>query len=65
MANDLDIQEAQEEQAEAARPRRVQGNPIDNVGPTCMFWCMVIGLSLFLGVMLVWGLSHIGSITGS
>jgi len=65
MANDLDIVEEQEERAEAARPRRVQGNPIDNVGPTCMFWCMVAGLSILLGVMLFWGLSHIGSITGT
>ena len=64
MANDLDIVEQQEELAEESRPRRVTGNPIDNVGPTCMFWSMVAGLGILLLIMLVWGLSHIGSIAG-
>ena len=64
MANDLDIVEQQEELAEESRPRRVAGNPIDNVGPTCMFWSMVAGLAILLLIMLVWGLSHIGSIAG-
>jgi hypothetical protein len=64
MANDLDVVEQQEETEAEDRPPRVQGNPIDNVGPTCMFWAMVIGLSIFLGMMLIWGISHINTITG-
>jgi hypothetical protein len=64
MANDLDIVEQQEELAAETRPPRVRGNPIDNVGPTCMIWCMVVGLSIFIGMMLIWAISHIGSIAG-
>jgi hypothetical protein len=64
MANDLDIVEQQEDLVEVAHPPRVRGNPIDDVGPTCMFWAMVVGLSILLGIMLIWGISHLNTITG-
>ena len=64
MANDLDVVEQQEAVEVEARPVRVRGNPIDNVGPTCMFWAMVIGLSILLGIMVIWGISHLNTISG-
>lgn len=62
MANDLDIHEQTEVAPVEVPVVRATGNPIDKVAPTCMFWAMVIGLSLMLGLLLIWGISHIGLI---
>ncbi len=50
---------------DAPRPSpRTRGNPIDAVMPTCMFWAMVVGLSILLGIMLIWGISNLDKIGG-
>jgi hypothetical protein len=46
------------------RPQRSTGNPIDKVAPTCMIWAMVIGLSIFIVMILIWEISHIGVVNG-
>jgi hypothetical protein len=63
MANDLSVVEEKEEQAAAVTRPRVRGNPVDSIGPTCMFWAMVAGLAILLGIMLIWGISHINMIS--
>ncbi len=53
-----------DEQPVEPRPQRSTGNPIDKVAPTCMIWAMVIGLSILIGMMLIWGIAHIGVVNG-
>lgn len=57
------VEENGREPMEVAPPR-VVGNPIDHVAPTCMIWAMWVGLAILIGLMLIWGISHIGVITG-
>ncbi|MEO8285795.1 MAG: hypothetical protein ABI670_05120 [Chloroflexota bacterium] len=62
MATEPVAVEETEEIAEVATRPRPRGNPIDNVGPTCMFWAMVAGLGLLMGIMLIWGIANLDKI---
>lgn len=66
MSNDLSVLDQNSEAPEDAPSQkpRARGNPIDSVGPTCMFWAMVVGLSILLGVMFIWGISNLDKIAG-
>lgn len=50
----------QAEDTEEAGPRQVSYDSI--LGANCMLWGMIIGLSLIVLVILIWAVSHIGSI---
>ena len=43
--------------------RRSRVDPEDLIAPTCMWWAMISGLVLFGGIMLVWAISNIGTIS--
>ncbi len=53
-----------DEQPVEPRPERSTGNAIDKVAPTCMIWAMAIGLSILIGMILIWEISHIGVANG-
>lgn len=66
MADDGGVLDQNSDDAEDA-PRqkpRARGNPIDAVAPTCMFWAMVAGLSVLVGLMLIWGIANFDKIAG-
>ena len=55
--------DAQTSEYSMVTPQRVPRlNPEAAYAPTCMIWCMTIGIGLLVLIMVVWGISNIGFI---
>lgn len=56
------VGENNEEQAPSPRRRGPRVDPIEMVGPTCMFWAMIAGFVVILGIVIIWGISNLDKI---
>lgn len=45
-----------------ARPRGATLSGDTKLAASCMLWAMIIGLAFLVGVMLIWGIGHIGTV---
>jgi hypothetical protein len=44
------------------RARTPRIDPEATIAPTCMIWCMFIGIGLLVLIVVIWGISNIGTI---
>ncbi len=61
MSVDPESNETVELSEEMAR-RRSRLNPDDLIGPSCMYWAMIAMFVVLGGMIIVWAISHIGTI---
>ena len=41
---------------------RTRLSPEVQFAPTCMMWCIALGIGLMIGMAVLWGVSHIGTL---
>jgi hypothetical protein len=63
MATDTTAADTQaSDRSTVKKARGPQINAETRIAPTCMIWCVGIGIGLLVLVMLTWGISNIGTI---
>lgn len=44
--------------------RRARLNPDDLLAPNCMWWAMIVGFAVLIGIMAMWGVANLNRIAG-